>query len=139
MNLINKLVKHDLVNGSAKLKFERAHIYGICMKGKQISVSFKATNEILTSRPLTLLHLNLFGPMRTLSLGGKQYVLVIVDDYSRFTWVIFFASKNEAFKTFEIFSERVQREKGFVSQKLEVTMEENLKMNHSNYIVKKMV
>jgi len=77
------------------------------MKGKQISVSFKPTNEVLTSRPLTLLHLDLFAPMRTLSLGEKQYVLVIVDDYSRFTRVIFLASKNETFKSFEIFSKRV--------------------------------
>ena len=56
MNLIKKLVKHDLVNGFPKLKFERDYICGTCMKGKQISVSFKPTNEVLTSRPLTLLH-----------------------------------------------------------------------------------
>ena len=104
MNLINKLVKHDLVNGLPKIKF---YICGTCMKGKQISVSFKPTNEISTSRPLTLLYSDLFGPMRTLSLRGKQYVLVIVDDYSRFTWVIFLAFKNETFRSFEILSKRV--------------------------------
>jgi len=74
MNLINKLVKHDLVNGFPKLKYERDHICGTCMKGKQISVSFKTINEVFTSRPLMLLHLDLFGPMRTLSSGGKKCV-----------------------------------------------------------------
>lgn len=78
MTLIHKLVKHDLVNGLPKLKYERDHICRVCMKGRQISVSFKPTNEVFTSRPLMLLHMDLFGPMRTLSLGGKQYVLVIV-------------------------------------------------------------
>ena len=64
MNLINKLVIHDLVNGLPKLKFERDHICDTCMKGKQISVSFKPTNEVSSSRPLTLLHLDLYGPVR---------------------------------------------------------------------------
>ena len=116
MNLINKLAKHDLVNGLPKLKFERDHIYGTCIKGKQISVSFKPTNEFSTSRPLTLLHLDLFGPMRTLSLGGKQHVLVIVDDYSRFTWVIFLATKNGTFKSFKIFSKRVKKKSFCISK-----------------------
>ena len=71
INLINNLVKHDFVNELPKLKFERDHIYGTCMKGKQISVSFKPTNEVSTSRSLKLLHLDLFGPMRTLCFGGK--------------------------------------------------------------------
>ena len=85
MTLIHKLVKHDLVNGLPKLKYKRDHICSACMKGRQISVSFKLTNEVFTSRPLILLHMDLFGPMTTLNLGEKQYVLVIIDDYSRFT------------------------------------------------------
>ena len=85
LNLINKLVKNDLVNGFLKLKYKRNHICGTCLKGKQINVSFKPMNEVFISKPLKLLHLDLFGPMRTLILGGTQYVLVIVNDYSRFT------------------------------------------------------
>jgi len=58
-----------------------------CQKGKQIKNSFTNKN-VSTSRPLQLLHLDLFGPTRTVSADGKRYGLVIVDDYSRWTWVI---------------------------------------------------
>ncbi|GJY87928.1 retrovirus-related pol polyprotein from transposon TNT 1-94 [Tanacetum coccineum] len=55
--------------------------------------------KVYTGRPkekLYLLHMDLYGPMRIASVNGKKYILVIVDDYSRFTWVIFLASKDEA-------------------------------------------
>jgi hypothetical protein len=42
-----------------------------------------------TSRPLELLHMDLFGPVAYLSIGGSKYGLVVVDDFSRFTWVFF--------------------------------------------------
>ena len=57
--------------------------------------------------------MDLFGPSNTLSLGGKAYCFVIVDDYSRFTWVFFLSHKNEAFHTFASYSKRVQNEKGY--------------------------
>ena len=85
MNVINKLSKHDLIKGLPNLKYEKYHICEACMKVKQIIISFKPKNEVSTSGPLTQLHLYLFGPMKTQSLGGKHYVLVIIDDYSRFT------------------------------------------------------
>ena len=44
-------------------------------------------------RPLELLHMDLFGSIAYISIGGSKYCLVIVDDYSRFTWVFFFAGK----------------------------------------------
>ena len=51
---------------------------------KQTKVSFKLKKFISTERPLELLHMDLFGPSRTTSLGGNYYALVIVDDFSRF-------------------------------------------------------
>lgn len=51
--------------------------------GKQIENSFS------TSRPLELLHMNLFRPFRTFSLREKFYAYVIVDNCSRFTWILF--------------------------------------------------
>ena len=57
--------------------------------------------------------MDLFGPTRVASLGGMHYAYVLVDDYSRYTWACFLAQKNNAFKAFESFSERVQKEKGF--------------------------
>jgi len=55
----------------------------------------------------------LFGSTQTLSLGGKKYNFVVVDDYSRYTWVYFLTYKHVSFKVFEIFCKRVQNEKGF--------------------------
>ena len=85
MNLISKLIKKDLVKGLPKLDFEKDKICDACQFGKQIRNSFESKNIVSTSRPLELLHMNLFGPTRTTSLGGKKYGLVIIDDFSRFT------------------------------------------------------
>ena len=57
--------------------------------GKQIKNSFKNKIFISTSRPLKFLHMDLFGPSRTPSVGGKSYAYDIVDDFSRYTWVLF--------------------------------------------------
>ena len=100
MNLIYKLAKKDLVIGLPKISFEKDRLCGACQQGKQTKISFKSKNIVSTSRPLQLLHMDLIGPSRTMSLGGKLYILVIVDDFSRFTWVTFLAHKNEAFSSF---------------------------------------
>ena len=57
--------------------------------------------------------MNLFSPTRVTSLSGMHYAYVLVDDFSRYTWVYFLAHKNDAFKAFENFTKRVQNEKGF--------------------------
>jgi len=57
------------------------------------------------------LHLDLFGPSRTMSIGGNYYALVIVDDYSRFTWTLFLSLKNNAFKVFCKLAKLFQKEK----------------------------
>ena len=53
-----------------------------------------------------------FGPSRTKSLGGNYYGLVIVDDYSRFTWTLFIATKDNAYLAFNKFAKVIQNEKG---------------------------
>ena len=67
---------------------------------------------ISTSRVLELLHMDLFGPSTIQSYGGNFYTLVIVDDYSRYTWTKFLKSKNEAFDKFEILSKKIQNQIG---------------------------
>ena len=61
------------------------------MKIKHLSAQPSAT-----SRPLELLHLDLMGPTRTESLGGKRYIMVVVDNFTRYTWVILLRSKSNA-------------------------------------------
>ena len=109
-----------------------------CQKGKQFKSSFKLKNVVSTSRPLELIHMDLFGSTRVDCLSGMHYAYVLVNDYSRYTWVCFLAHKNDAFKAFEIFSKRAQKKKVFALLPLEVIMEPNLKMSFSKTFVMKM-
>ena len=81
-------------------------------KGKQVRKSFKLKNYVSTTHPLELLHVDLCSPMRITSRGGKRYVLVIVHDYSRFTWTLFLASKDETFEKFLMFLKRTEKRVG---------------------------
>ena len=110
MGKISKLSKGNLVNDLPKLNYVRDHIYEACQFGKQIRSSFK---HVSTSRPLQLIHMDLFGPMRTESIGGKSYGYVLVDDYSRYTWVYFLANKSDCFDSFKTFCLQVHNEKGY--------------------------
>ena len=111
MDHLNKLVKHDLVMGLPKFKYVKDRLCDACQKGKQTKSSFKPKHRVSTERPLQLLHMDLFGPSRTKSMGGNLYALVIVDDFSRFTWTLFLAHKNDAFYSFRKFAKLVQNEK----------------------------
>ena len=82
MNLISKLFRKELVDGLPKLKFENNVVCDACVKGKQTKTFFKSKGMISTCRPLKLLHMDLFGPTSIMSLSGKQYAYVIVDDFS---------------------------------------------------------
>ena len=117
MKILSKLVKNDLVIGLPKLKFDKNKICDACQFGKQVRNTFKSKNLVSTYRPLELLHVDLFEPMDVISMGGKSYGFVIVDDYSRFTWVYFLAHKDEALHTFIKHYKKIQNEKGltFVS------------------------
>jgi len=74
---LNRLGSKELVIGLPKLKFERDKLCEACQMGKQTKSSFKPLNVVSTSRPLEFLHMYLFGPSRTMSLGGNYYGLVI--------------------------------------------------------------
>lgn len=62
-------------------------------KGKQVKTSFNSKQHISTTKPLKLIHMDLFGPFRTKSIGGNYYALVLLDDFSKFTWTFFISSK----------------------------------------------
>lgn len=57
-------------------------------------------DDIATSKPLQLVHMDLVGPIQTFSIIGKMYILVIVDDYSRYTWVCLLREKFDTFQQF---------------------------------------
>ena len=96
---LGKLVKRNLVKGLPKLSFEK-NFCNSCELGKLKKSSFHSKDMVLTSRPLELLHLDLFGLTKHSSLNGSIYDFVIVDDFSRFTWVLFLKHKDETFDEF---------------------------------------
>nr|GEW30451.1 hypothetical protein [Tanacetum cinerariifolium] len=92
---INRLARQGLVRGLPKLKFEKDHLCSAGAMGKCMKKSHKPKSEDTNQEKLYLLHMDLCGPMRTESVNGKKYILVIFDDYSRFTWVKFLRSMDE--------------------------------------------
>jgi transposase InsO family protein len=69
-----------------------------------------AKNIMTTTRSLKILHMELFGPIAYISIGGNKYGLVIVDDYSRFTWIFFLHDKSETQEVLKKFLKRTQNE-----------------------------
>ncbi|GJY13894.1 retrovirus-related pol polyprotein from transposon TNT 1-94 [Tanacetum coccineum] len=90
------LAKDGLARGIPRLKFQKDHLCSACALGKSKKSSHQPKAEDTNQEKLYLLHMDLCGPMRVESINEKRYILVIVDDYSRFTWVRFLRSKDEA-------------------------------------------
>nr|GEX71350.1 retrovirus-related Pol polyprotein from transposon TNT 1-94 [Tanacetum cinerariifolium] len=111
MCLNKSLASKDLVRNLPRLKFDQ-HFCDACKIRKQAQASHKAKNMVSTTRCLELLHMDLLGPSIVRSDGGNRYTLVIVDDYSRYTWTRFLKVKTEAFDHIEIFSKKIQNQLG---------------------------
>nr|GEZ32796.1 retrovirus-related Pol polyprotein from transposon TNT 1-94 [Tanacetum cinerariifolium] len=106
---INLLSKNDIVVGLPKLKFVKDHLCSSYELGKAKRKSFHTKTTPSTKRRLQLLHMDLCGPMRVASINGRSYVLVIVDDYSRYTWTHFLRSKDETPEVLIEFLKLVQK------------------------------
>ncbi|GKB36210.1 retrovirus-related pol polyprotein from transposon TNT 1-94 [Tanacetum coccineum] len=99
----------DTINLLSKLKFVKDHLCSCCELGKAKHKSFMIKTTPSSKRRLQLLHMDLCGPIRVESINGKKYVLVIVDDYSRYTWTHFLRSKDETPEVLIDFLKLVQR------------------------------
>ncbi|GKE37735.1 integrase, catalytic region, zinc finger, CCHC-type containing protein [Tanacetum coccineum] len=91
---INDLTRLDLVDGLPKFKYGKDHLCFVCERGKSKKASHPP-KLVPSNSKLELLRMDLCGPMRVALINGKRYILVIVDDYSRYTWVYFLRSKDE--------------------------------------------
>ena len=92
---LNSLSKDGLVIGQPEHTFTRESLCLACEKGKKTSASFKSKQVSSVNSPLRLLQMNLLGPVNIQSIVGKNYTLVIIDEYSRYTWVFFLRSKSD--------------------------------------------
>lgn len=91
----------DLIRGLPKLKSEKDLVCSPCRHGKMVAAPHFPISVIITDGPGQLLHMDTVGPSRVQSVGGKWYILVIVDDYSRYSWMYFMVSKDEVFGYFK--------------------------------------
>jgi transposase InsO family protein len=110
MNTFNKLLKKELVRGLKDVKFEKDKPCSACQAGKQVANTHPTKAYMSTFGVLELLHMDLFGPTTYKSLGGNLCCLVIVDDYSRYTWTFFLHDKSEVAACFKKFAKRAQNE-----------------------------
>jgi hypothetical protein len=112
LNFIDMLeiASKEIVKDLPKVEKTGKGICGSCQLGKQTRAAHKKTSCIHTSRNLELLHMDLMGPTRTASLGGRRYILVIVDDFSRYTWAIPLWEKFDAFDATQHLFKKIQVE-----------------------------
>jgi hypothetical protein len=89
MKNLHKLLKGEHILGQTNVHFEKDRVCSTCQAGKQVGAHHPHKNIMTTDRPLELLYMDLFDPIAYISICGSKYCLVIVDDYSRFTWVFF--------------------------------------------------
>nr|GEW88319.1 hypothetical protein [Tanacetum cinerariifolium] len=108
-NYINLLSKKDIVIGLPKLKYVKDQLCSSCELSKAKRSSFKSKDVPSSKGRLNLLHMDLCGPMRVASINRKKYILVIVDDYSRYTWTLFLCSKDETLEVLKDFLTMIQR------------------------------
>jgi hypothetical protein len=109
MNL-HKLQKDGHILGLTNIVFEKDRPYGACQAGKEDGTNHHAKNIMTTTRSLKMLHMDLFGPVAYISIVGNKYGLVIIDDYSCFTWVSFLQDKSETQEVLKKFLRRTQNE-----------------------------
>ncbi|GKB66327.1 retrovirus-related pol polyprotein from transposon TNT 1-94 [Tanacetum coccineum] len=92
---INDLTRLDMVDGLPKFKYGKDHLCSACERGKSKKASHPLKLVPSDHSKLEILHMDLCGPLWVASINGKKYILVIVDDYSCYTWVYFLHSKDE--------------------------------------------
>jgi transposase InsO family protein len=92
------------------LKFESDLVCAPCRHGNMIAASHSLINIVMTEHTGQLLHMDTVDPSWVRSMGGKWYILVIVDDYSRYSWIFFLVSKDEVFEHFRSLALRLNNE-----------------------------
>jgi hypothetical protein len=107
---LHKLQRDGHILGLTNIVFKKDRPCGACQAGKQVGAPHHAKNIMTTTQPLEMLHMDLFGHIAYISIDSNKYGLVIVDDYSYFTWVFFLHDKSETQEVIKKFLKRAQNE-----------------------------
>ena len=110
MRNLQTLVKKNHLRGIPDVKFDKDRLCAACEAGKLAKKHHSSKTVMTTTRPLEILHMDLFGPQNYASFGGSHYGLVIVDDFSRYTWVFFLEDKTCTQDIFKRFAKKAQNE-----------------------------
>jgi transposase InsO family protein len=110
MKQLNKLIKHDLVRGLKDVTFEKDKLCSACQARKQVGNTHPKKSMMSTSKAFELMHMDLFGPTTYTSIGGNKYGFVIVNDFTRYTWVFFLVDKSDVFAIFKSFVKGIHNE-----------------------------
>ncbi|KAJ9557371.1 hypothetical protein OSB04_011985 [Centaurea solstitialis] len=105
---MNKLVSRGLVSGLPETRLSKDTLCSACELGKMKRSSHPPKLETNCRSPLDMIHMDLCGPMRIESLARKKYMLVLVDEFSRFTWLEFLRAKSDAADRIIAFIKRIQ-------------------------------
>jgi hypothetical protein len=106
MRNLRKLQKDGLILGLTNIIFEKDMPYGACQAKKQVGAHHHAKNIMTITRPIEILHMDLFDHIAYISIGGNKCSLVIVYDYFRFTWMFFLQDKSETEEVLKKFLKR---------------------------------
>ena len=98
-------------HGLPKIGKQISGVCGPCHHGKQLKTTHNVVQHTSTSKLIELLHMDSMGPMQVESIAGKRYIFVCVDDFSRFTWVLFFTKKSDTFDSFKNLCIKLKSEK----------------------------
>jgi transposase InsO family protein len=118
MKNLHKLLKGEHILGLTNVHFEKDRFCSACQAGKQVGAHHPHKNIMTTDTPLELLHMDLFDPIAYISIGGSKYYQVIMDDYSRFTWVFVLHKKSQTQETLKGILRRAQNEFGLRIKKI---------------------
>jgi transposase InsO family protein len=118
MKNLHKLLKGEHILGLTNVHFEKDRICSACQAGKHVGVHHPHKNIMTTDMPLELLHMDLFSLIADISIGESKYCPVIVDDYSRFTWIFYLQEKSQTQETLKRFLRRAQNEFGLRIKKI---------------------
>ena len=118
MRNLAKLLKDEHILRLTNVYFEKDRICSVCQAVKQVGSPHPPKSIMTTMQPLELIHMDLFGPVAYLRIEGNKYGLVIVDDYSCFTWVFFLFDKCHVRDKVKTFFRRAQNEFGLPIKKV---------------------
>jgi hypothetical protein len=110
MRNLHKLQKDGHILVLTNIGFEKDRARGAYQAGKQVGAHHHTKNIKITTRPLEMLYVDLFGPIAHISIGGNKYGLIIIDDYSRFTWMFLLQDKSETQEVLKKFSRKAQND-----------------------------